>query len=171
MLCNANPRNKENKNQRTMVTKKSNEAQGPCQKDSIRLSLLHPKLFRCIMSIGVLILMGMISNSIIGIKVWSLYQFTYKHHRILYLRHKYFWFVYSLSSLRLVTIWTDVSRLSTKVTNSCRLILCIVLRKGGLLRFRLFQINHNLLRRCTFYRFSLTHREFDNFTHKGFRRR
>ena len=47
----------------------SNEAQGPCQKDSIRLSLLHPKLFRCTTSIGVLIHMGMISNSKIGIKV------------------------------------------------------------------------------------------------------
>ena len=31
----------------------SNEAQGPCQKDSIRSSLLHPKPFRCITSIGV----------------------------------------------------------------------------------------------------------------------
>ena len=26
---------------------KSNEAQGPCQKNSIRSSLLHPKPFRC----------------------------------------------------------------------------------------------------------------------------
>ena len=57
------------KNQRTMVTKNSNEAQGPYQKDSIRLSLLYPKIFRCTMSIGVLIHMGMISNSRIGIKV------------------------------------------------------------------------------------------------------
>ena len=57
------------KNQRTMVTKNSSEAQGPGQKDSIRLSLLHPKLFRCTTSIGVLIHMGMISNSRIGIKV------------------------------------------------------------------------------------------------------
>ena len=47
----------------------SNEAQGPCQKDSIRLSLLHPKLFRCSTSIGVFIHMGMISNFRIGIKV------------------------------------------------------------------------------------------------------
>ena len=47
----------------------SNEAQGPCQKDSIRLNLLHPKLFRCTTSIGVLIHMGMISNSRIEIKV------------------------------------------------------------------------------------------------------
>ena len=47
----------------------SNEVQGSCQNDSIRLSLLHPKLFRCTTSIGVLIYMGMISNSKIGIKV------------------------------------------------------------------------------------------------------
>ena len=33
---------KKTKNQRTMVTKNSNEVQGPCQKDLIRLSLLHP---------------------------------------------------------------------------------------------------------------------------------
>ena len=33
------PRNKEQWSQR-----KSNEAQGPCQKDLISLSLLHPKL-------------------------------------------------------------------------------------------------------------------------------
>ena len=33
------PKNKEQWSQR-----KSNEAQGPCQKDSVSLSLLHPKL-------------------------------------------------------------------------------------------------------------------------------
>ena len=33
--------------------RKSNEAQGPCQKDSVSLSLLHPKPFRYTMSIGV----------------------------------------------------------------------------------------------------------------------
>ena len=47
----------------------SNEAQGPCQKDSIKLSILHPKLFRCTTSIGVFIHMRMITNSRIGIKV------------------------------------------------------------------------------------------------------
>ena len=41
MLCNANPRDRENtqkkkkKKQRTIVTKNSNKAQGSCQKDSI----------------------------------------------------------------------------------------------------------------------------------------
>ena len=49
MKCNANPKDKrkKHKNQRTKnnVHKgKSNEIQGPCQKNSIRLSLLHPKL-------------------------------------------------------------------------------------------------------------------------------
>ena len=48
---------------------KSDEAQGPCQKNSIRLSLLHPKLFRYTSSIGVLIHTRMITNSRIGIKV------------------------------------------------------------------------------------------------------
>ena len=47
----------------------SNEAQGSCQKDSIRLTILHPKLFRCTSSIGVLIHMRMVTNSRIGIKV------------------------------------------------------------------------------------------------------
>ena len=53
---------------------KSNEAQGPCQKDTIRSSLLHPKSFRCTMSIGVCIHIRVISNSRIGIKVESLYH-------------------------------------------------------------------------------------------------
>ena len=123
MQCKSQKQRKTKKNQITMVTKNSNEAQGPCQKDSIRLSLLHPKLFRCTTSIGVLIHMGIISNSKIGIKVQSLYQFTNEYHRILCLRHKYFWFVCSLSSLQLVTVWTNVSRLSTKMTNPCRLIM------------------------------------------------
>ena len=109
--------------------KYSNEAQGPCQNDSIRLSILHPKLFRCTSSIGVLIHMGMISNSRIGIKVKSLYQFTNEYHRTLCLRHRYFWFVCSLSSLQLETVWTNVRRLSTKMTNPCRLIVCLALRK------------------------------------------
>ena len=52
---------------------KSNEAQRPCQKDLIRLSLLHPKPFRCTTSIGVCIHIRVISNSRIGIKVESLY--------------------------------------------------------------------------------------------------
>ena len=56
--------------QGTMVTKgRANEAQGPCQKDSVRSSLLHPKPFRCTTSIGVLIHLRMITNSKIGIKV------------------------------------------------------------------------------------------------------
>ena len=66
MLCNANPRNKEKKKKKTKNNghkEYSNEAQGPCQKDSIRLSLLHPKIFRCTSSIGVLIHMRMITNS------------------------------------------------------------------------------------------------------------
>ena len=45
------------------------EAQGPCQKDSIRLSLLYPKPIRCNSSIGVIILIRMMSNSKIGIKI------------------------------------------------------------------------------------------------------
>ena len=71
MLCNSNPR----KTKKTKTTKKnghkekSDEAQGPCQKDSIRLSLLHKKLFRCNSSIGVFIHIKMMTNSRIGIKV------------------------------------------------------------------------------------------------------
>ena len=46
MLCNANPRNKKkNKKPKNNGHKgKSNETQGPCQKDSIKSSLLHPNL-------------------------------------------------------------------------------------------------------------------------------
>ena len=76
------PRIKEQWSQR-----KRNEAQGPSQKDSVSLSLLHPKLFRCNMSIGVCIHIRVISNSKIGIKVERLYQFTNKCYRILCLRH------------------------------------------------------------------------------------
>ena len=72
MLCNANPR----KTKKTKITtnknghkKESDEAQGPCQKDSIRSSLLHPKLFRCNSSIGVILQIRILSNSRIGIKV------------------------------------------------------------------------------------------------------
>ena len=78
---------------------KSNETQGPCQKDSIRSTLLHPKPFRCTTSIGVCIHIRVISNFRIGIKVESLYQFTNKCYRILYLWHRHFWLVCSLSSL------------------------------------------------------------------------
>ena len=125
---------------------KSNEAEGPYQKDSIRSSLLHPKPFRCTMSIGVCIHIRVISNSRIGIKVESLYQFTNKCYRILCLWHRHFWLVCSLNSLQLVTVWTNVSRLPTKMTNPSRLTMHLVLRNGGLLRFRLFQINPNLPR-------------------------
>ena len=70
MLYNANPRNKENKKPKNSGHKEyNNKAQGPCQKDSIRLNLLHPKLVRCTSSIGVLIHIRMITNSKIGIKV------------------------------------------------------------------------------------------------------
>ena len=120
MLCNANPRNKRKntKNQRTKNNGhkgKSNEAQGPYQKYSVSLSLLHQKLFRCTTSIGVCIHIRVISNSKIGIKIERLYQFTNKCYRILCLRHWHFWLVCSLSSLQLVTVWTNVSRLPTKM--------------------------------------------------------
>ena len=124
----------------------SNKAQEPCQKDSIRSSLLHPKPFRCTTSIGVCIHIRVISNSRIGIKVKHLYQFTSKCYRILCLWHRHFQLICSLSSLQLVTVWTNVSRLPTKITNSSRLTMHLVLRKGRLLRFRLFQINLNLPR-------------------------
>ena len=58
MLSNANPRDKKKKKKKKRKEKKnnvhkgkSNEAQGSCQKDSIRSSLLHPKPFRCTTSI------------------------------------------------------------------------------------------------------------------------
>ena len=133
------PRNKEQWSQR-----KSNETQGPCHKDSISLSLLHLKLFRCTTSIGVCIHIRVISNSKIGIKVERLYQFTNKCYRILCLRHWHFWFVCSLGSLQLVTIRMNVSKLPTKMTHLSRLTMHLVLRKGRHLRFRFFQINPNL---------------------------
>ena len=45
------------------------EAQGPYKKDSIWLSLLHPKLLRCNSCFGVIIHIRMIYNSRIVIKV------------------------------------------------------------------------------------------------------
>ena len=47
----------------------------------------------------------------------------------------------------------------------------LALRRVRSLRFRLLKINPNLLRRCNFYRFSLTHSGFDDLTHRGFERR
>ena len=135
-----------NRNQPQSLQRKHNEAQGPCQKDSVSLSLLHPKLFRCILSIGVCIHIRVISNSKIEIKVERLYQFTNKCYRILRLRHWHFWFVCSLSNLQLLTIRTNVSRLPTKMTHPSKLTMHLVLRKGRLLKFRLFQINPNLPR-------------------------
>ena len=118
MQCNSQRQKKDTKTkeQRSMVTKKSNEAQGPCQKDSVSLSLLHPKLFRYTTSIGVCIHIRVIFNSKIGIEVERLYQFINKCYRILCLRHLHFWLVCSLSNLQLVTVWTNVSRLPTKMT-------------------------------------------------------
>ena len=49
---------KKTKTKEQWSQRKSNKAQGPCQKDSISLSLLHPKLFRCTTSIGVCIQIG-----------------------------------------------------------------------------------------------------------------
>ena len=69
MLCNANPRKQKTKPKNRGHKGYNNEAQEPCQKDSVSSSLLHPKPFRCTMSIGVLIHMGMITNFRIGIKV------------------------------------------------------------------------------------------------------
>ena len=45
------------------------ETQGPSQKDSIRLSLLHPKLLRYNSDIGVIIHIRMMCNSKNGINV------------------------------------------------------------------------------------------------------
>ena len=62
--------NKESKSNRKDGHKeKSDEAQGPCQKNSIRLSLLLPKLFRCNSSIEVILQIRILSNFKIGIKV------------------------------------------------------------------------------------------------------
>ena len=127
------PKNKEQWSQR-----KNNEAQGPCQKDSVSLSLLHPKLFRCTSSIGVCIHIRVISNSKIEIKVECIYQFINKCYRILCSRHWHFWFICPFSSLQLVTIRTNVSRLPTKMIHPSRLTMHLVLRKGRLLKFRLF---------------------------------
>ena len=111
MQCKSQKQRKQKNKNKTKSNghkEQSNEAQGLCQKDSFRLSLWHPKIFRCTSSIEVLIHIKMISNSRIGIKVKSLYQFTNKYHRILCLRHKHFWFVCSLSSLQLITVWKCV---------------------------------------------------------------
>ena len=85
--CNAmqilETKGKNTKTKEQWSQRKSNEAQGPYQKDSISLSLLHPKIFRCTTSIGVCIHIRVIFNSKIGIKVERLYQFTNKCYRIL----------------------------------------------------------------------------------------
>ena len=54
---------------RGMVTKNNEMKHKDCQKDSVGLSLLHLKPFRCNSNIGVIIHIRMMSNSKIGIKV------------------------------------------------------------------------------------------------------
>ena len=135
---------KNTKTKEQLSQRKSNEAQEPCQKDSVSLNLLHPKIFRCTTSIGVCIHIRVISNSKIGIKVECFYQFTNKCYRILFLRHWHFWLICSLSSLQLVTVQTNVSKLPTKMTHPSSLTMHLLLRKGRHLGFRFFQINPNL---------------------------
>ena len=60
---------KKKKKKKKGHNEESDKAQGPCQKDSLRLSLWHPKFFRCTSCIGVLIHIRILSNSRIGIKV------------------------------------------------------------------------------------------------------
>ena len=104
--CNAmqilETKKKKKKTEEQWSQRKNNEVQGPRQKDSVSLSFLHSKLFRCTTSIGVCIHIRVISNSNIGIKVARLYQFTNKCYRILCLRHWHFWLICSLSSFQLV---------------------------------------------------------------------
>ena len=71
MLCNANPKNKGKQKLKKKNGHKGfwDEAQGPCQKDSIKLSLLHLKLLRCNSGFGVIIHIRIVSNSSIGIKI------------------------------------------------------------------------------------------------------
>ena len=47
-------------------------------------------------------------------------------------------------------------KLCTKITNLCRSIMQLILRKGGIFRFRLFKINSNLPKRCNFYWFEIS---------------
>ena len=68
MLCNANPKNKKTA-KKNGHKEYEDKAQGPCQKNSIRLSFLHPKLFRYNSCIGVIIHIRMMSNSKIGVKI------------------------------------------------------------------------------------------------------
>ena len=74
MLCNVNHKKKIiiikiKKAKKNGHKEQRDEAQGPYQKDSIRLSLLHPKPFRCNSNIGVIIHIRMMSNFRNGIKV------------------------------------------------------------------------------------------------------
>ena len=54
--------------------------QGPCQTNSLRLSLLHPDLFRYKLGVGISIRIDPNFNSSIGIKVKNLYQLMNKCH-------------------------------------------------------------------------------------------
>ena len=148
--CNAMQIPKTKKKEKQKPKNNGHKGKAMKHKDHVRkaqlVSLLHPKLFRCTISIGVCIHIRVISNSKIGIKVERLYQFTNKCYRILCLRHQHFWLICSPSSLQLVTVRTNVSRLPTKMTHPSRLTMHLVLRKGRHLRFRFFQINPNLPR-------------------------
>ena len=60
---------KKNQQKKNGHKKYWDKAQGLHQKELIRLSLLHPKYFRCNSCIGVIIHIRMMSNSRIDIKV------------------------------------------------------------------------------------------------------
>ena len=108
-----------------------NIAWGPCQIDSVKLSLLHPQFLRCMPKVGVSRDMRFLINSSIGIKTKSLYQFMNKCHGILCSWHRHFLF----GCLQLETIWASIPSSTTKMIKLLRLVLFLTYRMSRFLRF------------------------------------
>ena len=130
--CNA----KKNPNEKHFGHKTLKElAQGPCQTDSLRLSLLHPHFHRCKLGIGVSRWIRLKLNSCIGIKVKNFYEFMNKCHRILCFWHRHFLFDCLLWSLQLKTIWACMPNSTTKMTKPLRFVLFLASKMIEILGF------------------------------------
>ena len=120
------------------------KAQGPCQRDSPRLSLLCPHSFRCKLRVGVSRKIILMFNSNIGINVKSLYQFMNKCYTIMCFWHKHFLFSCFLRGFQLETIWVCMPSSSMKMTKPLRFMLFLTLSLIRILGFWLTKIYHNL---------------------------
>ena len=118
-------------------------AQGPCQTNLVKLSLLHPHFLRCKPKVGVSLHMRFLINFNIDIEAQILYQLMNKCHGILCFWHKRFLFCCLLSCLQLETIQVCLPSSTTEVTKPLRLMLFLIYRMSRFLGFCFTKIYPN----------------------------